>query len=116
MNDVVVVPFSESSMVSILSAPPPPPLILAVHRMMAILFLVIFFIAAMERRSLVASLQFLLESASRFGLSDEEEHLRAELQQLGLPKEHAGALARVHTEAGPSIRRRLLDSSLMGNE
>ena len=69
--------------------------------------------AGTERKSLVAALQFVLESASRFGI-EEEEHLRAELQQLGLPREHAAALARVHTETGRDIRQRLLDSSLMG--
>lgn len=66
-----------------------------------------------EVRSLLASLEFVLSSASRFQTS--EETLRAELQQLGLPKEHASALARVQLDNGPAVRQRLIRNSLMIN-
>nr|CAG4642168.1 EOG090X0HLW [Eurycercus lamellatus] len=65
-------------------------------------------------RSLLASLEFVLSSASRFDTS--EDHLRAELQQVGLPKEHAAALAKVHNDTTGSIRQRLIDNSLMINK
>ena len=61
-------------------------------------------------RSLLASLEFVLSSASRF--STTEDHLRAELQQVGLPKEHASALARIHNDATALIRQRLIQNSL----
>ena len=62
-----------------------------------------------DAQSLVASIQFILSSASRFFTS--EEHLRAELQQVGLPKEHAAALAKVHLDSTRSIREKLLSDS-----
>ena len=55
------------------------------------------------------SIQFILSSASRFSTS--EEHLRAELQQVGLPKEHAAALAKVHQDSTHSIRQKLLSDT-----
>nr|CAG4648986.1 EOG090X0HLW [Polyphemus pediculus] len=64
-------------------------------------------------QSLLASLQFILSSASRFQTS--EDHLRAELQQVGLPKEHATALAKVHQDMTKSIRQHLLTESLKFN-
>nr|CAG4638149.1 EOG090X0HLW [Chydorus sphaericus] len=66
-----------------------------------------------EVRSLLASLEFVLSSASRFQTS--EETLRAELQQLGLPKEHAAALGRVQLDYGPAIRQSRIRNSLMIN-
>nr|CAG4637473.1 EOG090X0HLW [Ceriodaphnia reticulata] len=65
-------------------------------------------------RSLLASIQFVLTSASRFATG--EDHLRAELQQVGLPREHAAALAKVHNDNAESIRRRLVQDSLMKNK
>jgi len=66
-----------------------------------------------DAQSLVASIQFILSSASRFFTS--EEHLRAELQQVGLPKEHAAALAKVHLDSTRSIREKLLSDSASPN-
>nr|CAG4643603.1 EOG090X0HLW [Ilyocryptus agilis] len=67
-----------------------------------------------EVRSLLASIQFVLSSASRFETS--EEHLRAELQQIGLPREHATALAKVHHDATEAIRRNLVRESIMARQ
>ncbi|KAI9554232.1 hypothetical protein GHT06_019504 [Daphnia sinensis] len=64
-----------------------------------------------DARSLLGSIQFVLTSASRF--STGEDHLRAELQQVGLPREHATALAKVHHDYGDSIRKHLIRDSLM---
>nr|CAG4651455.1 EOG090X0HLW [Simocephalus serrulatus] len=65
-------------------------------------------------RSLLASIEFVLTSASRF--STGEDHLRAELQQVGLPREHAAALAKVHHDNSSSIRGRLIQDSLTMNK
>nr|CAG4649811.1 EOG090X0HLW [Scapholeberis mucronata] len=65
-------------------------------------------------RSLLASIEFVLSSASRF--STGEDHLRAELQQVGLPREHAAALAKVHSDNASAIRDRLVRESLMKNK
>lgn len=70
-------------------------------------------LAESDVRSLLASLEFVLSSASRF--STTEDHLRAELQQVGLPKEHASALARIHNDATALIRQRLIQNSLKIN-
>lgn len=66
--------------------------------------------AESDVRSLLASIEFVLTSASRF--STGEDHLRAELQQVGLPREHAAALAKVHHDNCSSIRGRLIQDSL----
>jgi len=68
---------------------------------------------ASDAQSLLVSIQFILSSASRFSTS--EEHLRAELQQIGLPKEHAAALAKVHQDSTHSIRQKLLNDSASPN-
>ncbi|EFX86721.1 hypothetical protein DAPPUDRAFT_44231 [Daphnia pulex] len=62
-------------------------------------------------KSLLGSIQFVLTSASRF--STGEDHLRAELQQVGLPREHAVALAKVYHDNADSIRKNLIQDSLM---
>lgn len=66
-----------------------------------------------DAQSLLMSIQFILSSASRFSTS--EEHLRAELQQVGLPKEHAAALAKVHQDSTHSIRQKLLSDTSSPN-
>jgi hypothetical protein len=71
-------------------------------------------VAESDVRSLLASLEFVLSSASRF--STTEDHLRAELQQVGLPKEHASALARIHNDATVLIRQRLIQNSLKSED
>ncbi|XP_046639269.1 COMM domain-containing protein 4-like [Daphnia pulicaria] len=65
-------------------------------------------------KSLLGSIQFVLTSASRF--STGEDHLRAELQQVGLPREHAAALAKVYHDNADSIRKNLIQDSLMMNK
>lgn len=69
-----------------------------------------FIAAENDVKSLLASLEFILSSASRF--STTEDHLRAELQQIGLPKEHASALARIHQEATTLVRQNLISKSM----
>jgi COMM domain containing 4 len=63
-----------------------------------------------EAQSLLSSLEFILGSASRFSTS--EEHLRAELQQVGLPKETAAAISKVHQDSTSLIREKLIEKSL----
>nr|CAG4650607.1 EOG090X0HLW [Sida crystallina] len=63
-----------------------------------------------EVQCLLSALEFVLSSASRFVTG--EDHLRAELQQVGLPKETAAAVAKVHLESTSAIRDKLVDSSL----
>lgn len=70
-------------------------------------------LAENDVKSLLASLEFILSSASRF--STTEDHLRAELQQIGLPKEHASALARIHQEATTLVRQNLISKSMKIN-
>ena len=72
--------------------------------------MIVYFKAPIESQTLLASLQFILSSASRFSTS--EDHLRAELQQVGLPKEHATALAKIHQDYTQSIRQQLKADSL----
>ena len=67
--------------------------------------------AESDVRSLLGSIQFVLTSASRF--STGEDHLRAELQQVGLPREHAASLAKVYHDNADSIRKNLIHDSLM---
>jgi len=69
--------------------------------------------AVSDVQPLLVSIEFILSSASRF--STGEEHLRAELQQLGLPKEHAAALAKVHHDSTRLIREKLLSDSSSPN-
>lgn len=62
-------------------------------------------------KGLVSALEYVLSSASRFaGVS--EDHLRAELHQVGLPKEHAAAIAKVHRECSSLIRDELIKDTL----
>jgi len=70
-------------------------------------------LAVSDVQPLLVSIEFILSSASRF--STGEEHLRAELQQLGLPKEHAAALAKVHHDSTRLIREKLLSDSSSPN-
>lgn len=66
-----------------------------------------------DLQSLLSALHFILSSASRFATS--EDFLRAELQQLGLPKETASAVAKVHQDSTAVVRQKLAEESLRTN-
>ncbi|GFG35383.1 hypothetical protein Cfor_10117 [Coptotermes formosanus] len=63
-----------------------------------------------EVKAAVAALLFVLETSARHGVDGET--LGSELQQLGLPREHAAALCRVYSDNLTSISSRLQDQSL----
>uniref|UniRef100_A0A0K8TQ82 COMM domain-containing protein 4 n=1 Tax=Tabanus bromius TaxID=304241 RepID=A0A0K8TQ82_TABBR len=65
-------------------------------------------------KSAVACIRFLLVSAARHNA--DETTFGEELQQLGLPKEHANALCRVLAEYVKEIRKKLLETSLTVDE
>ncbi|GAB6032346.1 COMM domain-containing protein 4 [Chamberlinius hualienensis] len=62
----------------------------------------------------VAVIHFILCSATKHGV--DEESLSCEIQQLGLPKEHATSLCKIYAENYTQVRNKLLDSSLRYNE
>lgn len=62
----------------------------------------------------IACLRFLLTNAVKFGATS--EIFSEELQQLGLPKEHASALCRVLDEFGGQIKEILASKILRINE
>lgn len=63
-----------------------------------------------EVKATVAALLFVLATSARHGVDGET--LGSELQQLGLPREHAAALCRVYSDNVTSISSRLQDQSL----
>jgi hypothetical protein len=63
-----------------------------------------------EVKASVAALLFVLATSARHGV--DAETLSSELQQLGLPREHAMALCRVYSENLTAISSRLQDQSL----
>lgn len=60
----------------------------------------------------VAAVRWVLERAGGAGVGGPV--LDSELQQLGLPKEHAAALTRVYSEHQPRLRQALRQASLKG--
>ena len=61
-------------------------------------------------KAVVATIQWILKSSAG---SDTDGHvLDSELQQLGLPKEHAAALTKVYIENQDNIRSNLVNTSL----
>lgn len=66
-----------------------------------------------EVKASVAALMFVLATSARHGV--DAETLSSELQQLGLPREHAMALCRVYSENLTAISSRLQDQSLRLN-
>nr|CAG4652295.1 EOG090X0HLW [Triops cancriformis] len=66
-----------------------------------------------DLQATIAAVKFVLNSAARH--VTDEEVLNHELQQLGLPKEHATAISRVWTEAADSIRESQKSRSLAIN-
>jgi len=63
-----------------------------------------------EVKATVAALLFVFTTSARHGVDGET--LGSELQQLGLPREHAAALCRVYSDNLTSISSRLQDQSL----
>lgn len=49
----------------------------------------------------MAALELILTSSARYGVTPAD--LSNELQQLGLPREHSAALARIHTDVSSKI-------------
>ncbi|XP_011290461.1 COMM domain-containing protein 4 [Musca domestica] len=67
-----------------------------------------------DGKTAVACIHFLLNNAARHNAS--ELVFNEEIQQLGLPKEHAAAMCSVLTEHATAIRQRLIDKSFKINE
>lgn len=61
---------------------------------------------------MVAALELIFTSSARYGVSAAD--LSSELQQLGLPREHSTAVARLHTDHCPQITAVLSSQSLRG--
>ncbi|XP_062133317.1 COMM domain-containing protein 4 isoform X1 [Drosophila sulfurigaster albostrigata] len=67
-----------------------------------------------DGKTAVACVHYMLTNAARYGCS--EKIFNVEIQQLGLPKDHAAAMCRVlHTHAD-AIRQKLIDKAFRINE
>ena len=66
-----------------------------------------------DLKASVAALNFILTSAARYDVEDST--LTNELQQLGLPKEHADSLCRPYQEQKEQLRERFARTSLRFN-
>ena len=64
-------------------------------------------------KAAVAALHFIVTNAAKYGVRVEE--LSDEIQQLGLPKEHATGLGKVYSDHSAAVRGRLRDKSLKLN-
>lgn len=62
-----------------------------------------------EGKTAVACIHFMLSSAARFSCT--EAIFGEEIQQLGLPKDHAAAMCRVLQKHSSSIRQTLMDKA-----
>ena len=62
--------------------------------------------------AVVAAVRWILESAAGAGVTS--NILDSELQQLGLPKEHATAITKVYTDQQDALKQHLKDASLKG--
>ncbi|XP_075163936.1 COMM domain-containing protein 4 [Haematobia irritans] len=67
-----------------------------------------------DGKTAIACIHFLLNNAARHNAS--ELVFNEEIQQLGLPKDHATAMCSVLTEHAAAIRQRLIDKSFKINE
>ncbi|XP_078388613.1 COMM domain-containing protein 4 [Cetorhinus maximus] len=65
-------------------------------------------------KATIAVLNFVLSSAAKYGVDGES--LSSELQQLGLPKEHAAALCKSYGDKQTALQDRLKESSLRLNK
>ncbi|XP_071871491.1 COMM domain-containing protein 4 [Bombus fervidus] len=63
-----------------------------------------------DAKAMVAALELIFTSSARYGVSAAD--LSSELQQLGLPREHSAAIARLHTDHCPQITAALSSQSL----
>lgn len=63
-----------------------------------------------DSKAIVAALELILTSSARYGVSPAD--LSSELQQLGLPREHSAAIARIHTDNCPQVTAILTSQSL----
>ncbi|XP_015592216.1 COMM domain-containing protein 4 isoform X2 [Cephus cinctus] len=66
-----------------------------------------------DAKAIVAALELILTSSSRYGASSTD--LSSELQQLGLPREHSAAIARLHSDNSAQITAKLTAESLRIN-
>lgn len=66
-----------------------------------------------DAKAMVAALELIFTSSARYGVSAAD--LSSELQQLGLPREHSTAVARLHTENCSQITAVLSSQSLRGD-
>lgn len=66
-----------------------------------------------DTKAAIAALHFVVTNAAKHAVRTEE--LSDEVQQLGLPKEHATGLSKVYSDHSPAIRRRLTEKSLVLN-
>ncbi|XP_068154943.1 COMM domain-containing protein 4 [Drosophila tropicalis] len=67
-----------------------------------------------EGKTAVACIHFLLTNAARYNCT--ENIFGEEIQQLGLPKDHAGAMCQVLKEHSSAIRQQLIKKSFKINE
>ncbi|XP_031832298.1 COMM domain-containing protein 4 isoform X3 [Nomia melanderi] len=63
-----------------------------------------------DAKAMIAALELIFVSSARYGVSAAD--LSSELQQLGLPREHSAAIARLHTDNSPRITDALSSQSL----
>ncbi|KAH8404478.1 hypothetical protein KR222_006165, partial [Zaprionus bogoriensis] len=67
-----------------------------------------------DGKTAVACVHYMLSNAARYSCS--ESSFGEEIQQLGLPKEHAAAMCRVLQAHAAAIRQKLIDKSFRINE
>ncbi|KAI4485194.1 hypothetical protein M0804_006699 [Polistes exclamans] len=65
-----------------------------------------------DAKAMIAALELIFTSSARYGVSAAD--LSSELQQLGLPREHSTAVARIHTDCCPQLTATLSSQSLRG--
>ncbi|XP_014600046.1 PREDICTED: COMM domain-containing protein 4 isoform X1 [Polistes canadensis] len=63
-----------------------------------------------DAKAMIAALELIFTSSARYGVSAAD--LSSELQQLGLPREHSTAVARIHTDCCPQLTATLSSQSL----
>ncbi|XP_043494310.1 COMM domain-containing protein 4 [Polistes fuscatus] len=63
-----------------------------------------------DAKAMIAALELIFTSSARYGVSAAD--LSSELQQLGLPREHSTAVARIHTDCCPQLIATLSSQSL----
>jgi len=72
----------------------------------------LFYLDVSDAKAIVAALELIFTSSARYGVSATD--LSSELQQLGLPREHSTAVARLHTDHCSQITAVLSSQSLRG--